>query len=38
VTRQERQRREEDIVREENRAYIPARAGLAVVIRPRRGE
>jgi hypothetical protein len=38
MTRQERQRREEDIIREENRAYIPAGAKLAVVIGPRRGE
>jgi hypothetical protein len=38
ITRQERQRREEDIVQEENRAYIPTGAELIVVIRPRQGE
>jgi hypothetical protein len=38
VTRQEQQRREEEIIREVDRTHIPAGASFAVVIGPRRGE
>ena len=38
MTRQEQQRREEEIIREGDRTHIPARASFAVVIGPRRGE